>query len=274
MYSQNKLAELSEFAREIRIQTLEQMATRGFGHLGGCMSIVEIVAVLYGAEMKYDPLNPRQEERDWLICSKGHAGPAIYSALAIKGFYPLYWLSTLNQPNTNLPSHCDRNKTPGIDITTGSLGQGLSVAVGVAYGHKLREIEGTHIYVIVGDGELQEGQNWEAAMLAAHLGLDNLILLVDSNKVQLDGNVEDVNNIQSLDEKFAAFNWNVLHIDGHDIGAVGGALASAKECMGKPSVIIADTVKGKGIVWAEGHFNHHIDISRKNADIALQALNS
>lgn len=274
MYSQSRIAELSKFAREIRVQTLEQMAARGFGHLGGSMSIVEIVAVLYGAEMIYDPLHPRNEKRDWLICSKGHAGPTIYSALAIKGFYPLSWLSTLNQPNTNLPSHCDRNKTPGIDITTGSLGQGLSVAVGVAYGHKLRELDENYVYVIVGDGELQEGQNWEAALLAAQLRLDNLILFVDANKVQLDGNVEDLNNLQSLDEKFAAFNWNVLHIDGHDIGAIGDAIAYARDCVGKPTVIIADTVKGKGIVWAEGQFNHHIDVSRKNADIALQALNS
>lgn len=272
MYDQSKTIDITKFAKDIRIQTLEQMAARGFGHLGGAMSIVEILAVLYGAEMKYDPADPKKEDRDWLICSKGHAGPAIYSALALKGFYPMSWLQTLNQPHTNLPSHCDRNKTPGIDYTTGSLGQGLSVAVGVAYGYKLKELETNYIYTIVGDGEMQEGQNWEAIMLAAHLGLDNLILFVDSNKMQLDGGVENVNNIADIGAKFAAFNWNVLNADGHDVNAIGSAIASAKESKGKPTVIIADTVKGKGVIWAEGQFNHHIDVSRLNADIAIQAL--
>ena len=153
MYSAEKIKELNEFAKEIRIQTMEQFVARGFGHLGGSMPIVEILAVLYGAEMKYDPKNPKWEGRDWFVCSKGHAGPAVYSALALKGFYPVEELKTLNQHHTNLPSHCDRTKTPGIDITTGSLGQGLSVATGVALGHNLFENE-NRVYVIVGDGEM------------------------------------------------------------------------------------------------------------------------
>lgn len=272
MFTESKMAELEAFAKKIRIETLEQFVARGFGHLGGSMSIVEIITVLYGVEMRYDSANPKKEDRDWLICSKGHAGPAIYSALALKEFFPLDWLKTLNQPHTNLPSHCDMNRTPGIDITTGSLGQGLSVAVGVAYGQKLRDND-NRVYSIVGDGEMQEGQNWEAIMLAAHLKLDNLVLFVDNNKVQLDGNTEDINGLESYDAKFAAFNWNVVRIDGHDINAIGEALAKAKQTEDKPTVIIADTIKGKGVVWAEGQFNHHIEVSREATDIAIEALN-
>lgn len=273
MYSEAKLAELKDFAKEIRIQTLEQMAARGFGHLGGAMSIVEMLAVLYGEEMKYDAANPKWDGRDWLICSKGHAGPSIYSALAIKGFFPVEELKTLNQPHTNLPSHCDRNRTIGIDITTGSLGQGLSVAVGVAQGHKLREMD-NRVFAIVGDGEMQEGQNWEAIMLAAQIELDNLVLFVDSNKMQLDGSVDSINNLENWEAKFEAFNWNVIRVDGHDINALGDAVQAADKMTGKPTAIIADTVKGKGVVWAEGQFNHHIDVTRKTADIAIEALNS
>jgi transketolase len=241
--------------------------------LGGSMSIVEMLAVLYGEEMKYDASNPKWEGRDWLVCSKGHAGPAVYSALALKEFFPIDMLKTLNQHHTNLPSHCDRTKTPGIDITTGSLGQGLSVAVGVAYGHQIREMD-NKVYVIVGDGEMQEGQNWEAIMLAAQRELDNLVLFVDSNKMQLDGSVESINNLENWEAKFEAFNWNAIRVDGHDINALGEAIQAADKVKGKPTVIIADTVKGKGIVWAEGQFNHHIDITRKTADIAIEALNS
>lgn len=271
MYSEDKIKELKDFAREIRIQTVEELAARGFGHLGGSMSIVEILAVLYGAEMKYDPKQPRWDERDWLVCSKGHAGPAVYAALALKGFFPVEDLKALNQPHTNLPSHCDRNRTPGIDITTGSLGQGLSVAVGVALGHNLRESE-NRVYAIVGDGELQEGQNWEAILLAAHRQLGNLTLFVDSNKMQLDGNVADMNNLEDYEAKFRAFNWNAIRVDGHDVAALGEAIAQAKACEDKPTAIICDTVKGKGVCWAEGQFCHHIDVSREMADIAIAAM--
>lgn len=271
MYSEQKLAELKQFAKDIRIQTMEQFATRGFGHLGGSMSIVEIIAALYGAELKHDPKNPKWEGRDWLVCSKGHAGPTIYSALALRGFFPVEELKTLNQPHTNLPSHCDRNRTVGIDITTGSLGQGLSVAAGVAYGHQVREDE-NRIFVITGDGEMQEGQNWEAIMLAAHRQLSNLTLFVDNNKVQLDGNTENINNIEDLEEKFKAFHWNAIRIDGHDINAIGEAIQKARDCDDKPTAIICETMKGKGIVWAEGQFNHHIEVSREMADSAIAEI--
>ncbi len=202
---ESKILEIKEFAKNIRIQTLEQFVARGFGHLGGSMSIADLMAALYGSIMKVDPTNPKWEDRDWLVCSKGHAGPAVYSALALTDFFPMDWLQTLNQPHTNLPSHCDRTKTPGIDMTTGSLGQGLSVAAGAALAHKLDEKE-NYFYCIVGDGELQEGQNWEAMMFAAHQELDNLILFVDCNKMQLDGAVFEVNNMESLDKKFDGFN--------------------------------------------------------------------
>lgn len=271
MYSADKIKELNEFAKEIRIQTMERFVARGFGHLGGSMSIVEILAVLYGAEMKYDPKNPKWEERDWLVCSKGHAGPAVYSALALKGFFPVEELKTLNQHHTNLPSHCDRTKTPGIDITTGSLGQGLSVATGVALGHNLFENE-NRVYVIVGDGEMQEGQNWEAILLAAHRGLNNLTLFVDANKMQLDGNVEDMNNMEDYVAKFEAFNWNAIRINGHDVDALGEAIAQAKACEDRPTAIICDTIKGKGVCWAEGQFCHHIEVSREMADQAIAAM--
>lgn len=271
MYSAEKIKELNEFAKEIRIQTMEQFVARGFGHLGGSMSIVEILAVLYGAEMKYDPKNPKWEGRDWFVCSKGHAGPAVYSALALKGFFPVEELKTLNQHHTNLPSHCDRTKTPGIDITTGSLGQGLSVATGVALGHNLFENE-NRVYVIVGDGEMQEGQNWEAILLAAHRHLNNLTLFVDANKMQLDGNVEDLNNLEDYVAKFQAFNWNVVRVNGHDVAALGDAVAQAKACEDRPTAIICDTIKGKGVCWAEGQFCHHIEVSREMADQAIAAM--
>ena len=157
MLTQEKERELQNFAREIRIQTIRQIGIRGFGHIGGCMSIADLLSVLYGEDMKYDPQNPSWEGRDWLVCSKGHAGPAIYAALALKGFFPMEWMETLNQPGTNLPSHCDRWKTPGIDMTTGSLGQGLSIAAGIAQAYLLNEKKNT-VYCIMGDGESQEGQ--------------------------------------------------------------------------------------------------------------------
>lgn len=271
MYNEEKMQELKNFADDIRVQTMEQLAARGFGHLGGSMSIVEILAVLYGNEMKYDSKNPKWEERDWLVCSKGHAGPSVYSALALKGFFPIEELKTLNQPHTNLPSHCDRNKTPGIDMTTGSLGQGLSVATGIAMGHKMHG-KNNYVYVITGDGEMQEGQNWEAIMLAAQHETDHLILFLDSNKVQLDGAVHELNNLESFEAKFEAFNWDVYRVDGHDMDALAEAIHSAKQVTGKPHVIICDTVKGKGIVWAEGQFNHHIEVSREAADTAIAAI--
>lgn len=275
MYSENKKAELIEFAKEIRIQTLEELASRGFGHLGGAMSMVEILAVLYGDVMNYDPQNPRMEGRDQIVCSKGHAGPALYATLALKGFFPLEELKTLNQPGTNLPSHCDQTLTKGIDVTTGSLGQGLSVAAGVAYSQKLKGNDDARVFCIVGDGELQEGQNWEAIMSTPHHKIDNLVLFVDSNKVQLDGAVADIADLDNLVAKFEAFNWNTVNVvDGHDVSEIKEALENADQCKGKPTAIICNTVKGKGVVWAENEFNHHVNVTEETAKIAIDALNA
>lgn len=267
----DRLENIKEFSKNVRIQILEQLVARGFGHLGGSMSIADVIAVLYENEMKYDPKNPKWDERDWLTCSKGHAGPAVYAALALKGFFPMEWMQTLNQPGTNLPSHSDMHKTPGIDLTTGSLGQGLSVTVGAALAHYNDEKD-NKFYCIVGDGELQEGQNWEAIMFAAHQDLDNLILFVDNNKVQLDGATEDVNNVEDLAAKFNGFNWHTQRIDGHDHGEICDAIKNAHETEDMPSVIILETVKGKGVYWAEDAFNHHVEVSREMADLAIEKI--
>ncbi len=273
MYSESKKAEIQEFAKNIRIETLKQIAARGFGHLGGAMSIVDILAVLYGDELVHDPKNPKMQDRDRLICSKGHAGPSVYSTLALRGFFPVDELLTLNQPGTNLPSHCDMLKTKGIDVTTGSLGQGLSIGAGMAYGMKLKGVD-KRVFVIVGDGELQEGQNWEAILMSPNKQIDNLVLFVDNNKMQLDGPTDQVNSLGNISAKFEAFNWNTLEIDGHNHDEIKEAISKAKECTGKPTVIICNTLKGKGVSWAETEWNHHISVSQEQVEEAVKALNA
>lgn len=271
MLSKEERVKLQKFAAEIRIASLEQFEARGFGHVGGSMSIVEALAVLYGGAMRIDPANPQWEERDWFVCSKGHAGPAVYAALALKGFFPKDWLPTLNVTGTNLPSHCDRNRTPGIDMTTGSLGQGISTAVGVAVSHKLDGKDNT-VFCMVGDGECQEGQIWEAIMFAAQYKLSNFVLMVDDNKVQLDGPTSAINDLQSLEEKFNAFHFRVFSVDGHDVDAISDAVAQAKAESEQPSVIILNTVKGKDCSFAEGRFNHHIPVTKEQAAEAIAVL--
>lgn len=237
------------------------------------MSMVEIISVLYMDELKHNPQEPRWVNRDRLVCSKGHCGPSLYSALALRGFFPMEMLQTLNQNGTNLPSHCDMQKTPGIDFTTGSLGQGLSVASGAAYALKLKGLD-NRVFCIVGDGELQEGQNWEAIMNIANKKIDNLVLFVDFNKMQLDGPLEAINDLAGLDKKFEAFNWNVENIDGHDICEIKRSIESAKACEGKPTVIICNTLKGKGVNWAENEWNHHVPVTEELAEQAITALNA
>lgn len=272
MYSKEKLNELENFAKNIRIQTLEQLAARGFGHLGGAMSIVDVLSVLYGDKMRHDPKNPNWEDRDRFVCSKGHAGPAVYAALALQDYFPVDELVTLNQPHTNLPSHCDRLKTPGIDVTTGSLGQGLSVSSGYAYGLNLQKKD-NFIYCIVGDGELQEGQNWEAMINAAHKKIDNLVMIIDNNKMQLDGPTSDVSSLGDIAAKVKAFGWNVVDVeDGHDLNQLSDAFDQARNRNGKPTAVICNTLKGKGVVWAENEWNHHVPVSREAADVAIEAL--
>lgn len=273
MLSKEELKELQQFAKDIRIETIKEMEARGFGHVGGAMSICDLLSVLYGKQMKVDPSKPSWEERDWLICSKGHAGPAIYSALAMKGFFPKEWLKSLNQPGTNLPSHCDHSKTPGIDVTTGSLGQGLSVAAGIALAKKIDKKDNI-IYCIIGDGESQEGQNWEAIMFAAQQKLDHLVLLIDNNKQQLDDRTENICYMERFKDKLESFHWDVEEVNGHDIEAISGAIEKVKEFNGRPHAIVLDTQKGKGCIFAENTLkNHHINVSKEDAKTAINALN-
>ena len=249
---------LRVFAEEIRVETLREFEHLGFGHVGGSMSIVELLAVLYGGEMRIDPKQPQMENRDKLVMSKGHAGPAVYATLALKGYFPRDVLFTLNQGGTSLPSHCDRLKTVGIDATTGSLGQGISVACGMAMGAKLKKW-GSYVYLCLGDGECNEGQIWEGALFAAHFGIDNLITFVDLNKQQLDGGTDEVLFMGDMVDKWNAFGWFTQKVDGHNIDAIQAAIAAAKAQSGKPSVIILDTVKGNGCELAENTFPcHHI----------------
>ena len=262
---------VQKFAAEIRLETIKELAHLGFGHIGGAMSIVELLAVLYGGVMRIDPKNPGWEDRDWLVCSKGHAGPAIYATLALKGYFPMEVLKTLNQGGTILPSHCDRNKTPGIDMTTGSLGQGMSTAIGVALGNRLDKRD-SFVYLVLGDGELDEGQVWEGALFANHFKLDNLIAFIDYNHQQLDGFTKDIMDLGDIAAKFASFGWHVQHIDGHDLQAIEDAIAAAKESPGKPSAIVLDTCKGKGCTFAEGIlYNHHMAFKEDQTDPAIEA---
>jgi transketolase len=268
----NELNDLIKKAQEIRILTIEAIGFLGVGHIGGCMSVVEVLTLLYYKTMDIDPANPYKENRDKLVLSKGHAGPTLYSILADKGFFPKEWLHTLNVGGTNLPSHCDMNRTPGIDMTTGSLGQGLSAAIGLALGMRMDGID-RHIYALIGDGESQEGQNWEAAMTASHYKLGNLIAFTDYNKMQIDGYTKDIMNIDNLESKWKGFNWFTQRVDGHDMGAIEKAIITAKEEKDRPSMIIMDTIKGKGCSFAEGELgNHNMVFSYEQAKEAISIL--
>lgn len=245
---------IEKFALQVRIGTVEAITARGFGHIGGSLSACDAIAVLYEAVMKYDPKNPGMPDRDKFVCSKGHAGPAVYAALALKGFFPYDDLKTLNQPHTNLPSHCDRNKTVGVDMTTGSLGQGTSLAVGMALGDKLKCYD-NRVFLLTGDGEINEGQVWEAAMFASAKKLNNLVWMVDYNKKQLDGTVDHILDTGNLEAKFAAFGFDACTINGHDVNALYDALTKRSE--DKPIAIILDTVKGKGVPEVEQTMANH-----------------
>ncbi|AMC93981.1 transketolase [Erysipelothrix larvae] len=246
-----------EFALDIRKWTLFAVSSFGVGHVGGALSIADCLAVLYNGVMKINPLNPIDVTRDRLVLSKGHCGPALYATLGLKGYFPLDILKTLNKPNTILPSHCDRTKTPGIDMTTGSLGQGASSAAGIALGIKLRGFD-SYVYLILGDGECQEGQVWEMALFAAQNKLNNLIAFIDNNKIQLDGFTDDINSLGDIGAKFGEFGWFSQTIDGHDLYAIESAISVAKnQSQGRPSVIVLDTVKGKGWDEIEGTIKSH-----------------
>ncbi len=264
-----KEKELNQYAAQIRFETLKEFGSLGFGHVGGAMSITDTIAVLYGAVMNIDPSDPDWEERDWLVCSKGHAGPTIYATLALEGYFDKEMLLTLNKGGTSLPSHCDRNLTPGIDMTTGSLGQGMSTAIGVALGNRLDK-RSSFVYLILGDGELNEGQVWEGALFANHFKVDNLIAFVDYNKQQLDGYTKDIMDLGDIAAKFESFGWHAQSIDGHDVAAIYEAIENAKAAKGSPSVIVLNTQKGKGCTFAEGIVNnHHMAFTQEQCDEAI-----
>ncbi len=268
------MTDLAEKSTEIRRLTLQCIGHLGVGHVGGCLSIVDLLALLYhGGVMNIDPQNPKLPGRDRLVVSKGHSGPAVYAALASKGYFPEEKLLTLNQIGTNLPSHCDMNRTPGIDMTTGSLGQGFSCAMGVALGSKTRK-DGAYIYTIIGDGESQEGQIWEAAMFGAHMKLDNVIAFTDYNHLQIDGTTDEINSLGNLKEKWEAFGWDTVQINGHDYQGLREAIERAKTVKGKPSMIILDTIKGKGVSFVEaaGAGNHNMPFTMEDYNKALMEL--
>lgn len=242
-------------ASNIRKNILETVNAAGSGHVGGSLSIVELLTFLYFQEMKIDVKNPGWEDRDRLVMSKGHASPALYSVLAEKGFFPMDLLKTFRQIDSPLSGHVEMH-VPGVDMSTGSLGQGLSVAVGMALAAKA-EGKSYRVHCFVGDGELEEGQIWEAAMCAGHYRLDNLVAIVDNNNLQIDGPITEIMSSYPIDKKFEAFNWHVIRIDGHDYNQILKAFGDARNRKDCPTMILAKTVKGKGVSYMENNFAWH-----------------
>lgn len=251
-----KVEGLANIANDIRIEIIEQVYNANSGHPGGSLSCADILAVLYFNQMNIDPENPNAKERDRFVLSKGHCAPALYATLARKGYFDKELLKGFRKVESNLQGHPDMKKVPGVDMSTGSLGQGLSAAVGMAIGSKM-EHEGYRVYCLLGDGELEEGQVWEAAMSASKNKLDNLCAIVDYNTLQIDGNVEEVAGLIDIKEKFESFGFNVIEVNGHDIEALIHAFNSAKHQKDMPSVIIARTIKGKGVSFMEGKAEWH-----------------
>lgn len=267
---------LELLAAKIRLDVIELLKHRGYGHLGGSMSIVELMAVLYGKVLHVDPANPQMEDRDMVVLSKGHSGPAWYSALAERGFFPKEWLMTLNDGGTKLPSHPDRSKTPGVDMTTGSLGQGTSSAAGIALGQKMKG-QKRFTYMIVGDGELNEGQCWEAFQFVAAKKLNNCIVIIDDNKRQLDGYTKDVLYPFDYVKKMEAFGFYTQKVKGDDIEAIAEAIEKAQANTESANCIVLDTIKGQGVKYFEElKSNHSVkfnnDEINKAADDAMADL--
>ncbi|OGN91266.1 MAG: transketolase [Chloroflexi bacterium RBG_13_50_10] len=248
--------ELEKMAKKLRRHVITMIATAGSGHPGGSLSAADIVTALYFKVMSHDSKNPQWPDRDRFVLSKGHAAPILYAALAECGYFPVEELSTLRKLGSRLQGHTDRTLTPGVEMSAGSLGQGLSYGIGMALAGRLDKRD-YQVYVLLGDGECEEGQVWEAAMFAPHHGVDNLTAIVDHNDLQLDGRVCDIMGLEPLTDKWRAFNWHVLEINGHDIKEVLQALKKAREIKGKPTVIIAHTVKGKGVSFMEGNVDFH-----------------
>lgn len=266
------IAFLKEMARRIRIEIVKMLAKAGSGHTGGSLSAADIVACLYFYKMRHKPENPKWHERDRFVLSKGHAAPVLYAALALSGYFDIALLDTLRRINSPLQGHPCCKSLPGVEVSTGSLGQGLSVANGMALGLRLDGLN-SRVYCLLGDGEIQEGQVWEAAMSASHYRLDNLCAIVDNNDLQIDGACSEVMNIYPIDKKFQAFGWNVLNINGNEVEEIVSALDEAEKVKGKPTVIVAKTVKGKGVSIFEGKAEYHgVAPTAEELEIALKEL--
>jgi transketolase len=247
---------LAEKANEVRKSIVKMLCEAKSGHPGGSLSAADIVTTLYFSEMNIDPKNPTDPNRDRFVLSKGHAAPVLYAALAERGYFDKELLMTLRKLGSMLQGHPDMRKVPGVEISSGSLGQGLSVGNGMALAARISNRD-YRVYVLMGDGELQEGQVWEAAMAAAHYKLDNVCAIIDSNNLQIDGNVDKIMNVEPLDKKWEAFGWNVIKVDGHNFEEILNAFEKAKQIKGQPTVIIAKTVKGKGISFMENVCEFH-----------------
>lgn len=266
------IEELTKIATNIRKDIVEMLTESASGHPGGSLSAADILTALYFDIMNIDPENPKMEDRDRFVLSKGHAAPVLYAALAERGFIKKEKLKTLRKINSSLQGHPNMNQTPGVDMSTGSLGQGLSAANGMALAGKL-DNKDYKVFVYLGDGELQEGQVWEAAMTSAHYKLDNIIAFVDYNGLQIDGDVSKVMNVNPIDEKFKAFGWNVLTIDGHSFDEIFKSIDEAKSVKNKPTMIIAKTIKGKGISFMENQASWHGTApSKEQCESAIKEL--
>ncbi len=253
---QAKIAELQKKAVQIKLDILEEVFSASSGHPGGSMSIAEILAYLYFKEMRIDPENPKWEDRDRFVLSKGHTAPGLYAALAERGYFPTEDLKTFRNVNSYLQGHPDMKGVPGVDMSSGSLGLGISTACGMALSGKIYNKD-YRVYTVLGDGEIAEGQVWEAAMFAAHYKLDNLTAFVDFNGLQIDGKITDVMNSTPIDDKFKAFGWNVVVIDGHDFNQIEKAVEEAKAFKGKPTMVLCKTTKGKGVSFMEDKAGWH-----------------
>ena len=266
-----ELLKLKKGSAAIRLEAVKMLKWRRYGHLGGAMSIIELLSVLYNKQMKHDPKNPKWDERDYVVLSKGHAGPGLYATLAVQGYIDKEMLYTLNEGGTNLPSHPDRTKTPGVDATTGSLGQGTSVAAGLAYSIRMEQ-SSQKVYLIVGDGELNEGQCWEAFQFIAHNKLNEVIVIIDWNKKQLDGTLEQIMNPFSIAKKMEAFGFQVIECDGKDEEAISNAIDAAKEVKDSAVCIVMDTVKAQGVPYYYDRSDSHSPKFGGEADAALDAV--
>lgn len=269
---ENKIKSLKNIAAGIRLNTFKAIANAGGGHFGGSLSVVEILTALYFSAMKVDPQKPDDDRRDRLVLSKGHAGPALYTTLATRGYFPLEELKDLDQPLSKFPKHVDRLKLKGIDVSTGALGMGLSIACGMCLSLK-QQGKSNYVYVILGDGEINSGQNWEAAMTAAKYKLDNIIAIIDRNNCQIDGPTEEVMPMGSLSDKWSSFGWKVLKANGHDIKSLLDAINKAKEDNGAPNMIIADTIKGYGVTLMENKWQWHSGrVTKEECAICISEL--